>query len=137
MLALPLNICLIDDDRIYQFTAKKTLESTGLTGQIQAFINGKEALEYFQNNTNSSFLPHIIFLDINMPILDGWQFLEGFKPIYASMPQPPIIYLLSSSVDEYDTKRAKEYDMIKDYLIKPINKEKFTQLLTQLSQPNE
>lgn len=135
MANLRLNICLIDDDRIYQFTAKKTLESTGLAGQVQVFSNGDEALKFFQTHiTDPASLPNVIFLDINMPIMDGWHFLEAFKPIYTTITQQLIIYMVSSSVNEYDIKKSKEYSIVSDYIIKPLNKEKFEQILSKLSQ---
>ncbi len=125
------NICLIDDDRIYQFTAKKIIESTGFTQGLLSFYNGQEAIEYFNNHANDlSKLPDIIFLDINMPIKDGWQFLEEFKQLIRSIGKHITIFMVSSSVDDYDIKKSKEYEVVTDYIIKPISKERFIQLIT-------
>jgi CheY-like chemotaxis protein len=125
------NICLIDDDRIYQFTAKKIIESTGFTQGLLSFYNGVEAIEYFNNYANDlSKLPDIIFLDINMPIKDGWQFLEEFKQIVHTIGKHITIFMVSSSVDDYDIKKSKEYEVVTDYIIKPISKERFIQLIT-------
>ena len=123
-------ICLIDDDRIYQFTAKKIIESTGLGKQILSFYNGDEAITYLQENIeNVDLLPDIIFLDINMPVMDGWQFLETFKILQPKVSKPILIYMVSSSVDDYDIKKSKEYFNVTDYIIKPINRERFEQLI--------
>jgi len=125
------NICLIDDDRIYQFTAKKIIESTGFTQGLLSFYNGQEAIEYFNNHANDlSKLPDIIFLDINMPIKDGWQFLEEFKQMVQTIGKDITIFMVSSSVDDYDIKKSKEYQVVTDYIIKPISKERFIQLIT-------
>ena len=126
-------ICLIDDDKIYQFTAKKILESTGLSKNILVFYNGEEAVNYFRENSkNSDKLPNIIFLDINMPVMDGWQFLEAFKTFVNELSKKINIYMVSSSVDDYDIKKSKEYSIVTDYVIKPINRERFEQLINQL-----
>lgn len=123
-------ICLIDDDRIYQFTAKKILESVGFTKEIIAFFNGEEAINYFKENyKEESKLPTIIFLDINMPVMDGWQFLEEFQKISPELSKPINIYMVSSSVDDYDIQKSKEYTLVADYVIKPINRERFEQLI--------
>lgn len=80
--------CLIDDNRIYQFTAKKVLEATKLTRQILSFTNWQEALTFIKSNsTNKTQIPDVIFLDINMPILDGWQFLHQLKPLLVNLPK--------------------------------------------------
>jgi len=124
------NICLIDDDRIYQFTAKKILESTGLIKDIKAFYNGEDAIAFLKEHLNDAVIfPDIIFLDINMPVMDGWQFLDAFTDLYNSLPKPVTIYMVSSSVDDYDIRKSKEYVSVTDYIIKPINKERFQQLI--------
>lgn len=126
-------ICLIDDDKIYQFTAKKILESTGLSQDILPFYNGEEAMDFIAANIRSAnLLPDIIFLDINMPVMDGWQFLESFKKIYTQLPKPITIYMVSSSVDDYDIRKSKEYAEVIDYVIKPINRERFEQLINRV-----
>jgi len=124
------NICLIDDDRIYQFTAKKILESTGLTKDIKAFYNGEDAISFLKDQmSETESFPDIIFLDINMPVMDGWQFLDAFDSLQRSLPKPVTIYMVSSSVDDYDIRKSKEYTTVTDYIIKPINKERFQQLI--------
>jgi CheY-like chemotaxis protein len=128
----PHKVCIIDDDRIYQFTARKILESTGLSKEILSFGNGEEAINYFKNNLDQvENLPHVVFLDINMPVMDGWQFLEEFQKINASLQTPISIYMVSSSVDDYDIRKSKQYSIITDYIIKPINRERFEQLLNE------
>lgn len=124
------NICLVDDDKIYQFTAKKIIESTNLTKAVLSFYNGEEAIEFLKSNLqNADSIPDIIFLDINMPIKDGWEFLEEFKSILNDVKKRIVIYMVSSSVDDYDIKKSKEYSFVTDYIIKPINRERFEQLI--------
>lgn len=125
------NICLIDDDRIYQFTARKMLESTRLTKDIKSFYDGSEAIAYFrdENNKDSDALPDVIFLDINMPVMNGWEFLEAFQELHKNFPKPIHLYVVSSSVDDSDIQRSRQYETVKDYIIKPINRIKYEELL--------
>lgn len=65
-----------------------------------------------------------------MPIKDGWQFLEEFKQLVRTIGKHITIFMVSSSVDDYDIKKSKEYEVVTDYIIKPISKERFIQLIT-------
>jgi CheY-like chemotaxis protein len=126
------NVCLVDDDKVYQFTSKMILEATQLTNKITTFFNGKEAIDFFLDvqNHQLELLPDVIFLDINMPIMNGWNFLEEFDKIYYSLPKKVLIYVVSSSVDESDMEKSKSFMSVTDYVIKPINKEKYRLLLS-------
>jgi CheY-like chemotaxis protein len=130
MMPAAMNVVLVDDDRIYQFAAKKTLEATGLVSNLQSFPNGKEALHFLQKAIDGLVaLPDIIFLDINMPIMNGWQFLDAFREMYNRLPRKVPIYMVSSSIDEVDINKSKQYTIVSDYIIKPVHKERFRQLL--------
>jgi CheY-like chemotaxis protein len=127
-----LNIFLVDDDHIYQFTAKKTLESMGVGEQVSVFMDGDAAIKFIKENLqNTTALPDVIFLDINMPVMDGWQFVEEFKKL--DLGKKVALYMVSSSVDETDMKRSKEYTIIDDYIIKPVGRSRFEELLKTLS----
>lgn len=128
-------VFLIDDDNIYQFTARKILESTGLAKQIQSFYNGREAIKYLQNKDNCKpeNLPDVIFLDINMPVMNGWEFLEEYHTFCGGLPKPIIVYVVSSSIDSYDIKKSKEYKVVTDYIVKPITRIKYQELIESLS----
>lgn len=128
------DVCLIDDDHIYQFTARKMLESTGLAKQIYSFYDGEAAIRYLKNEDNISQnkVPDVIFLDINMPVMDGWQFLEEYKSLVGRFPRPITVYMVSSSVDDYDIQRARQFREIADYFIKPMPREKYRQLIDGL-----
>ncbi|MCX6207193.1 MAG: response regulator [Bacteroidetes bacterium] len=130
------NVCLIDDDKVYQFTAKMILEATGLTSSIKTFFNGKEAIDFLciPENQQEGSIPDVIFLDINMPIMNGWNFLEAFDQMKHELPKNIVIYVVSSSVDESDIQKSRSYPAVTDYVIKPINREKYRQLLSVLPQ---
>jgi len=128
------NVCLIDDDKIYQFTARKIVEATGLAKNILSFFNGKEAIDFFLENQTKELdqLPNVVFLDINMPIVNGWQFLDAYDKLNTRLHKAITIFVVSSSVDDTDIKKSKQYTTVKDYIVKPINRIKYQQLLEEL-----
>ena len=127
-------VCLIDDDNIYQYTARVILEATGLTKQIQSFYNGIDAINFFNNPDNfvADTLPDVIFLDINMPIMDGWAFLEEYNKFYNRLPKNIQIYMVSSSVNSSDMQKSRSYKAVNDYLVKPVNRSKYQELMEAL-----
>lgn len=80
----------------------------------------KPSISFFENKDNSELLPDVIFLDINMPIMNGWQFLDEFKKMQNSIDKNITIYLVSSSFDDRDISRSKDYAEVTDYIIKPV-----------------
>ncbi len=123
-------IAVIDDDSVYQFTAARTLKATKLTEQILQFGNGQEALNFLHDHArNAHELPDIIFLDINMPITDGWMFLDEFKKSKNEFAKKMRIFMVSSSIDPRDLNRARSNPEVEDYVEKPISLDKFSQLL--------
>jgi CheY-like chemotaxis protein len=123
-------VALVDDDKIFQLTASKTIRALQLTDQILQFHNGEDALQFLsENSRNEDSLPDYIFLDINMPLVDGWMFLQDFAEIKQNLPKSISIYMVSSSIDPRDVNRAKNIQDVTDYVVKPVTKEKFLELL--------
>lgn len=127
-------VFLIDDDNIYQFTARKILESTGLAKQIHSFYNGSDAIKHLKNieNLSGDDCPDVIFLDINMPIMNGWEFLEEYHGLCGRFPKPVVVYVVSSSIDSYDIKKSKQYQAVTDYIVKPVTRIKYQELIESL-----
>ncbi|WP_186758045.1 response regulator [Echinicola salinicaeni] len=122
------SLCIIDDDPIYTFGLKKIIELGGFDVDTIFYENGKEAFEKLSKSLNEGkSLPEIILLDINMPIWNGWKFLDEFTKIKTT--QQAKVYIISSSIDPKDHEKAKEYDVIDNFIIKPISVENISQLL--------
>ncbi|HEY4617299.1 MAG TPA: response regulator [Flavobacterium sp.] len=120
---LDLILC-VDDDPITLMLCKKVIAKTLFSNEIITAQNGEQALLYFdaikESGLNDQKLPQIIFLDLNMPVMGGWEFLEYFSgPDYSDFNAIKVV-VLSSTIDPEDLKKAKEYPMVIDFLSKPI-----------------
>ncbi|MFP9115752.1 response regulator [Flavobacterium sp. RHBU_3] len=115
---------VIDDDKIYHFLLKNLFKQNNIVVDPLFFSNGQEAMDTIKNDLASGRLPELILLDVNMPIMDGWQFLEEYKELVADNPGQSTIFMISSSNDEHDIMKARQYEhIVKDYLLKPICKD--------------
>lgn len=117
------DVFVIDDDKVFHFIIKKLFSKNNIDISPSFYFNGLEAIEEIKQKINSgNNLPDLILLDINMPIMDGWQFLDEFrKTRIVTQGERTTIYLVSSSDSISDINKAKEYqDQIKDYFFKPM-----------------
>ncbi|MGE5943767.1 MAG: response regulator [Flavobacteriales bacterium] len=126
-------LTLIDDDSIFVFLTKKVVEQTKLVDLIKVFGNGLDAINFIkENRDNVDVLPEIILLDLSMPIMNGWQFLEEFTKLNPLIGKKITIYICSSSISHDDITRAKAINEVSDYIIKPITKDKLIDLIKTL-----
>jgi CheY-like chemotaxis protein len=119
------DVFVVDDDKIFHFIIKKLLISNNINVEPEFFENGLQAIEGIKGKLDREEAPpDLILLDINMPILDGWQFLEEFKALKDRIQKEISIYIISSSDNTFDRDRANDFkDEIKDYYLKPITVE--------------
>ena len=116
---------VIDDDEFNNKICTVTLEKIDKEANIKTFLSPVEGFahvvtEYSRTDHNDSA---VLFLDINMPVMNGWEFLERFEELDPSIKKRLKIYILSSSVDKRDIERAKANKNVVHYLIKPLTKE--------------
>ncbi|MDX1767063.1 response regulator [Arenibacter troitsensis] len=124
-------ICIIDDDPIFVFGSKILLRNNSFASDYLVCQNGQEALDTIIPLIESEErLPEVIFLDLNMPIMDGWEFLDEFGKI--SRESGIRIYILSSSVDSRDLERAKKYDIVSGFIAKPLTDVKIKELAQEI-----
>ena len=125
---------LVDDDDTYQFIVERTLASFDLVKSIKIFSNGKLAIDFLEAAIdNPDQVPDIILLDLTMPVMDGWQFLENYLLLKPRIGKKITIYVVSSSIDPTDMERAKAISEVTDYIVKPLSKEKLISMLSSLT----
>lgn len=121
-------IAIIDDDKIYHILTKRIIENSNVADKILEFYDGQEALDFItQNQDKPECLPDLIFLDIQMPFVDGWQFLDVYKKM--DLPKPISVYIVSSSISALDHQKSRQYKLIKDFLIKPFKRDQVLEIL--------
>lgn len=124
-----MKICIIDDDRICRFIAQRLIEKTVADSEIIQFTNGMDASDFIARHCSSpGILPDVIFLDINMPVANGWEFLDMLSMMKVSNYNPRI-YINSSSEDPCDVSKALTYSAVQGYLPKPLSATLLTQIL--------
>lgn len=126
-------LTLVDDDEVFVYLTKKTIKKTNRVDFVSVFNNGLDALNFLKEKREYvEELPDILFLDLSMPIMDGWQFLNEFIKINPKMGKEISIYICSSSISPEDLASAKAIKEVSDFLIKPIYKEKLIDLINNL-----
>jgi two-component system chemotaxis response regulator CheY len=114
-------VLVIDDDPIFQYIAEKIFKKTNLFEETACFLDANSALDYLvQNKDNASVLPDIILLDIYMPSLNGWEFINRYEQISDSLKKRIPIYILTSSVDPKEIARSKSHPSVKKFTSKPM-----------------
>ena len=121
------NVLLVDDDKISNFINSKVLSRLGIVKELHTAMNGKEAMDQIKKS-DLKWSPDIIFVDLNMPIMDGFQFIEAFSKLDHSKTDNVKIIVVSSSEDPEDMKRARSLG-VKDYLVKPMKEADILRIL--------
>lgn len=122
-------ILLVDDDVATNFINKKIIQKAEIVQHVHVALNGKEAIEYicnkgkFESENNLYPKPEMILLDINMPVMDGWEFIEAYKNLNESYKQNIIIVMLSSSFNPADKEKAESIPEISEFRQKPMSRE--------------
>jgi CheY-like chemotaxis protein len=127
-----IDLLVIDDDDINIFIIKKIVEKTGYDINMVSKTNGQLAIDHLNTILeNNETFPQLILIDINMPVLNGWEFLEAYDKL--NIPEKVDMYMLSSSVYENDIEKAKTYKKVKGFISKPLSINRLIELFNNLS----
>lgn len=123
--------CIIDDDKIFIYTIRKMMEHINFCSNFIIFNNGLDALNGLQElSEKKEKLPDLILLDLNMPIMDGWDYLDEIQN--HSEIKEIKTFVVTSSIDPVDLERTKTYDIVTNYVEKPLNIKALNELLSTL-----
>ena len=125
-----LHFIVIDDSKLDCFIAEKVIKSTGKSESIKAFLQAKEALEYISTAPVDDQANTIVFVDIQMPVMNGFEFIEAFEKLPSQLTAHYSIYVISSTINENDLSRVHNYACVKKFLNKPLTSNTLSILLT-------
>jgi CheY-like chemotaxis protein len=129
------SILLIDDDYASNYLSRLLLEDIGVVDQLHVASNGKEALQLLSDlrasaGNDGSYLPDLILLDVNMPVMSGFEFIESYLQLNDPSGKQTRIVMLTSSDYTRDVEKARKYG-IHEYITKPLTEESLTDLLNR------
>ncbi len=115
-------VFIIDDDPIHQRIAQIMIAKHELFDGYSSYTEAELALEFLRENVkNTETLPDVILLDLNMPVVDGWDFLEAFEKFQTELSKNIRIFIVTSSVDEKDKLRSQTFSFVKGFISKPLS----------------
>jgi CheY-like chemotaxis protein len=126
-------IWIVDDDNIYQIIVRKIISKIELFSSFSSYKNGKDAIDALKKAVeNNENIPDVILLDINMPIMDGWEFMDEIVLYKSKLNQKIAIYIVSSSIAVQDKDKAKTYAEISGFLSKPITMDALYEIVSEI-----
>ncbi|WMJ74484.1 response regulator [Cytophagaceae bacterium ABcell3] len=129
------NVLLVDDDSINNYINERLLKKMNICENIKVLLNGEEAIKHIEQEIaqDNSYTPDLILLDINMPVMDGFEFMEAFKKLDLEKKEKVVIIMLTTSTNPGDMDRVK-HSIASDFINKPLTEDKISGILNKYLQ---
>ncbi len=124
-------VLLVDDDPMTNLINEKIIHFTKGSSKVGSYLNQGKALDYLKKlvKNDSSQFPNVLFLDINMPEKNAWQFFDELKKFPKALLKKCKIFILTSSIDQEDIDKSKTYEMVNEFISKPLTVGKLKSIL--------
>lgn len=125
-----MRVLIVDDDPILIMVCTRIMKITGFSEEVVSAKEGREGMDYLYKQLQESpyNLPELILLDINVPVLNGWEFLDEFIELLPQIPTTIPVYMLSSTIDQADFDKAETYSVVKGFYSKPLTRENLAEI---------
>ncbi len=128
---MKLNFIVVDDSKLDCFIAEKIIKNTGKCESIRSFQQAKEALKYISETPAVPGSPGTVLLvDIQMPVMNGFEFVEAFEKLSADIQANYLVYVISSSINDNDIHQLQNYHSVKQFLNKPLTSNNLAAILS-------
>ena len=121
-------VLMVDDSEPTNYVNKKIVEKTGIAERVVTVESGFEALEFLKEEADKEGYPELIFLDINMPGMNGWEFLEAYDKLPKTEQALLVVVMLTTSLNPDDRTKAVRLGYVGDFINKPLTKEKVLEI---------
>lgn len=125
---------IVDDDPMFNMINKRIMRISKFGEEIDAYLNGSDALLHLKAimKTDVTKFPDVMFIDINMPLMDGWQFLDELNKFPEMVMEKCKIYMLTSSIDQNDFEKAMRYKIVSTLISKPLTTDRLETIMTEV-----
>ncbi len=128
---------IVDDDSLFTHITSLVVDDSDMVEEVKVYTNGKEVFDYLSvHSHNPEKLPNIILLDLSMPVLDGWGFLDKFKNLKLTEAKKIEIFICSSSISPEEIEKARSISVVSDYIIKPLTRNKLLKMIENAKNEN-
>lgn len=129
-------VLYIDDDLTAQLIFRLASTKAAFATEVRTSTNGQEALDYYKHLAEEHQLyPHVVLLDLDMPVMGGWEFLDSFMENYYVLCPDTKVFIVSSTIDPADKQKAAQYPCVLDFVSKPITVGLLTGLSLRVEKP--
>lgn len=127
-----LHFIVLDDSKLDCFIAEKVIQNIGRSESVHSFLQARDALSFIKDRTEDEYNT-ILFVDIQMPMMNGFEFVEAFDKLPADKKEKYIVFMLSSSINENDIAKVKTFPTIRKFINKPLTGQTISVVLQSLN----